>query len=199
MQLCQSWDWVLPHSKPSKALPATCSVARVQAKRTPGSVQCGRSFNGKEPHLYLEMMAKEEVSTAALPMPLTTRSARQTHRKDVEVFRNMTQLKDAAESAQTTCPTSSSVFRCNTLRERWCVTQLLHACSEGSMSTSGMMSASGALSMLTVPTHALHLQDRHNARTMDTVATSRQKVKRACSQWGVVSIVGMLEARTDLF
>lgn len=78
------------------------------------------------------MIAKEEVSTAALPMPLTTRSARQTHRKDVEVFRKMTKLKDAAEIAQMTCPASSSVFLCTTLHEGWCITKTV-ACTLGAV------------------------------------------------------------------
>ena len=74
--------------------------------------------NGRGSHL--EIMAKEEVSTAALPMPLTTRSAKQTHKKDVGVFRKITKLKDAAETAQMTCPASSSVFLCTSLHSRWC-------------------------------------------------------------------------------
>ncbi len=72
---------------------------------------------------YLEIMAKEEVSTAALPMPLTTRSAKQTHRKDVGVFRKITKLKDAAETAQMTWPASSSVFLCTSLHEKRCAVQ----------------------------------------------------------------------------
>ena len=61
------------------------------------------------------MMAKEEVSTAALPTPLTTRRARQTHRKDIGVSKKITKLKDAAETAQMTWPASSSVFLCTSL------------------------------------------------------------------------------------
>ena len=68
----------------------------------------------------LEIMAKEEVSTAALPMPLTTRSAKHTHRKDVDVFRKMTRLKHPAETAQMTWPASSSVFLCTSLHSVWC-------------------------------------------------------------------------------
>ncbi len=64
----------------------------------------------------LEMMANDEVSTAALPMPLTTRNARQTHRKAAELFNNVTKLKRAADIAQMTCPTSSSVFLCTSLQ-----------------------------------------------------------------------------------
>ena len=64
------------------------------------------------------MIANDAVSTAALPMPLTTRSARQTHRNAVDVSRNITRLKAAAEMAQMICPASSSDFLCTSLRTR---------------------------------------------------------------------------------
>lgn len=64
------------------------------------------------------MIAKDAVSTAALPTPLTTRSARQTHKNAVGVFRNITRLKAPAETAQMTCPASSSDFLCTSLRTR---------------------------------------------------------------------------------
>ena len=70
---------------------------------------------------HLEMIAKDAVSTAALPTPLTTRSARQTHRNAVGVLRNITRLKAPAETAQMTCPASSSVFLCTSLRIKFCL------------------------------------------------------------------------------
>lgn len=56
------------------------------------------------------MMAKDAVSTAALPRPLTTLRIRQTMAKAEGVCNKVTSPKHAVEAAQTTCPMSSSVL-----------------------------------------------------------------------------------------
>ena len=66
------------------------------------------------------MMANEEVSTAALPMPFTTRSARQAAVKAVGSCSRVTSPKAAADSAQMTWPISKSVFLRTALgRRQW--------------------------------------------------------------------------------
>ena len=57
------------------------------------------------------MMAKDAVSTAALPSPLIMRSAMQTTRKAVRERSRVTKPNAAADTAQIVCPTSSSVLR----------------------------------------------------------------------------------------
>lgn len=70
----------------------------------------GKALRSRVPP-HLEMMAKDAVSTAALPSPLTMRDAMQATRKAVLERSSVTAPKAAADTAQTSCPASSSVFR----------------------------------------------------------------------------------------
>ena len=83
------------------------------------------------------MIAKDAVSTAALPTPLTTRSARQTQRNAVDVFRKITRLKAPAETAQMTCPASSSDFLWTSLHNKLLLSGVLELYRNSKTSTKG--------------------------------------------------------------